>query len=159
MENSDIAFLAIKFFDTWTFPKHWSFPPGIFLALSDKKIHKTLMSPLFYMKVFETRFFLKRRNVPLRILPALWDKNFSMENSNIAFLGIKLLDSRTFLKQALRDNKNSTIPRCHPPSFARKTWLTARKQDSSFNFTKFRGLKSQNSKLYAFPFSFATRPT
>ena len=54
--------------------------------------------PLLCLKLFDTRILSKHRNVLLRILSALWNKNFSKEFSDIPFLCIKFFDRRNFLK-------------------------------------------------------------
>ena len=78
--------LFIKFFSLpeifWN--TEW-FPGEAFPVLWDKKNSRQNReaSPLLCLKIFDTRILSKHRSVLLRILSALWDKNFSTEFSDI----------------------------------------------------------------------------
>ena len=73
-------FLCENFFHTRNFPEHWRVPPK-FLALWDKKLSTQNRDiPLFCIKFFDIRIFLKPRRVLLRIFFGLWDKKISSEN-------------------------------------------------------------------------------
>ena len=102
------------------------FPGEVFSVLWDKKKFRQNReaSPLLCLKIFDTRIVSKHRSVLLRILSALWDKNFSTEFSDIPFLCIKFCDTRNFLKyrsvpqrnfSVLCDKKFSTEKRDTPP--------------------------------------------
>ena len=49
-------------------------------------------------RCFGTRIFLKHGRCPLRIFSTLWDKNFSIEISDMPFLCIRFFNTRFFLK-------------------------------------------------------------
>ena len=61
------------------------------------------------LKIFDTRILSKHRSVLLRILSALWDKNFSTEFSDIPFLCIKFCDTRNFLKHRSVSQRNFSV--------------------------------------------------
>ena len=65
-------------------------PPSYAWTFSSKEFFwntKVLSnSPLLCLKIFDTRILSKHRRVLLRILSALWDKDFSTEFSDIPFL-------------------------------------------------------------------------
>ena len=66
-------------------------------------------SPLFCLKIFVTRILSKHRRVLLRILSALWDKDFSTEFSDIPFFCIKFCDTRNFLKHRSVPQRNFLV--------------------------------------------------
>ena len=100
-ENRDTPpLLSIKYFSLpeifWN--TEW-FPGEVFSVLWDEKIFdKTVMPPppLLCMKIFDTRILSKHRRVLLRILSALWNKDFSTVFNDIPFLFIKFCDGRNF---------------------------------------------------------------
>ena len=117
MENRDNPhppppLLSINFFSLpeifWN--TEW-FPGEVFSVLWDKKKFRQNReaSPLLCLKIFETRILSKDRSVLLRILSALWDKNFSTEFSDIPFLCIKFCDTRNFLKHRSVPQRNFLV--------------------------------------------------
>ena len=68
------------------------------MVLWDKKIPTRNRDPLFCIKSFDTRKFLKPRVVTLRNFPALWEKKFSTVNNDNPLLSFKISDTRNFLK-------------------------------------------------------------
>ena len=64
--------------------------------------------PLLCLKIFGPRILSKHRRVLLRILSALWDKNFSTEFSDIP-LCIKFCDTRNFLKHRSVPQRNFSV--------------------------------------------------
>ena len=88
------------FFPTRNFLKHRMVPwRSFFGPVRLKKLRQNReASPLLCLKLFDTRILLKHRRVLLRILSALWEKDFSTEFSDIPFLCIKFCDARNFLK-------------------------------------------------------------
>ena len=63
-----------------------------------KNFRHKIVIPLFCIKSFDTRKFLKPRVVPLRNFPALWEKKFSTVNNDNPLLSFKISDTRNFLK-------------------------------------------------------------
>ena len=87
------------------------FPGELFSVLWDKKNFRQNReaSPLLCLKIFNSRVLSKHRSVLLRILCALWDKNFSTEFSDIPFLCIKFCDTRNFLKHRTSPQRNFLV--------------------------------------------------
>ena len=87
----------MQFFQSWNFLEQKG-PPRNFLVLWDIKLPTQNRDPLFCIKSFDTRKFLKPRVVPLRNFPALWEKKFSTVNNDYPLLSFKISDTRNFLK-------------------------------------------------------------
>ena len=87
------------------------FPGEVFSVLRDKKKFRQNRgaSPLFCLKLFDTRVLSKHRRVLLRILSVLWDKDFSTEFSDIPFLCIKFCDAWNFLKHRSVPQRNFSV--------------------------------------------------
>ena len=60
---------------------------------------------LLSMKFFVTRIFRKHIRVALHFFSVLWDKNFSIEISDMPFLCTRFFDTRIFLKQKVSPTK------------------------------------------------------
>ena len=82
--NRDPAPLSAKNFHTRKFLKHRKVPPPKVSGVFRQKIFdgKFWYSPLFIQKLFRYRSFseTQHRRIPIRILSALWEKDFSAEN-------------------------------------------------------------------------------
>ena len=127
--------LSIK---TFSLPEiFWNtewFPGEVFSVLWDKKnFDKTVkLPPSFAWKFSIPEFF---RSVLLRILSALWDKNFSTELSDIPFLCIKYCDTRNFLKHRTVPQRNFLVM-CDK-SFRRRNVIPPSLMHKVFRYPKF----------------------
>ena len=104
---------SISFFRTRKILKHRMVPwRSFFSVLWDKKNFRQNREAFLCLKIFDTRILSKHRNVFLRILLALWDKNFSTELSGIPFL----------MQKIMRYTKFSETPKCSPTNFFGTVW-------------------------------------
>ena len=113
-ENRDTphpSLLSIKFFPHQKFSETQNGSLAKFFRSCEiKKIStKPWSFPLLCLKIFDTRILSKHRSVLLRILSALWDKNFSTEFSDIPFFCIKFCDTRNFLKHRSVPQRNFSV--------------------------------------------------
>ena len=103
-ENCYTPLLSIKcFFPTRKFLKHRMVPwRSFFGAVREKSFRKNReASPLFCLKLSDTRILSKPRRVLLWSLSALWEKDFSMKFSDIPFLCIEFFATRNFLRHRI----------------------------------------------------------
>ena len=129
------SLLCMKIFGKRIFLKHHSVLQWNISVQWDKNFstenRDTPPPPLLSIKNFSpTRTFLKHRMVPwrsffgpeifLRILSALWDKDFSKEFSDIPFLCMKFCDTPNFLKH------RSVPQRNFPVQWDKKFWTKSR---------------------------------
>ena len=75
-----------------------SVPYKTFWYYETKKFRDKTVIPLFCIKSFDTRNFLKHRIVLLQNFPALWDKKISTVNNDNPLLSFKISDTRNFLE-------------------------------------------------------------
>ena len=103
--------LSIKYFSLQKFSKHRMVPWRSFFGPLEIKIFltKPWIFPFLCLKNFDTRILSKHRRFLLRILSALWDKNFSTDFNDIPFLCIKFWDTRNFLKHRSVPQRNFSV--------------------------------------------------